>query len=269
MQNGGCLDDGDGANGQNSCPDGEDFGGADFPYLSANVKWTTTTGTAPLFPPYEDPEGRRRQGRLHRHDARGHPAHRHARPASRACSSPTRSRPPTSWCRSCSAQGREVDRGAAARGRRRRRDATALQRLRRCRIRAGAGHRPAPDARRSTPWSPGTPTRPTTASCRTRRGKPRLLTSASSFGRMITKLHLLINPRTARRRPPGGVRQQHDRHQRRRQPPAAGHHRPDRDATRRSSRRSPTRSSATSRRLAPPNAHPHADADGRTRRWAT
>jgi 5'-nucleotidase len=38
MQEGGCLDDGpDGANNQNSCPDGEEFEGADFQYLSANV----------------------------------------------------------------------------------------------------------------------------------------------------------------------------------------------------------------------------------------
>ena len=39
------------------------------------------------------------------------------------------------------------------------------------------------------------------------RGRPRLLTSASSFGRMITKLHLLLDPRdaatsSARRRTP-------------------------------------------------------------------
>jgi 5'-nucleotidase len=39
MQKGGCLDDGDGANGQNSCPEGKDFHGADFQYLGANVKW--------------------------------------------------------------------------------------------------------------------------------------------------------------------------------------------------------------------------------------
>ncbi len=38
MQKGGCLDDGDGANGANSCPEGS-FEGADFTYLGANVKW--------------------------------------------------------------------------------------------------------------------------------------------------------------------------------------------------------------------------------------
>lgn len=39
MQKGGCLDDGDGANGQDSCPGGREFHGADFQYLGANVKW--------------------------------------------------------------------------------------------------------------------------------------------------------------------------------------------------------------------------------------
>ncbi|MGZ5404146.1 MAG: metallophosphoesterase, partial [Nocardioides sp.] len=40
MQTGGCLADGpDGANGQNSCPEGKDFEGADFQYLGANVVW--------------------------------------------------------------------------------------------------------------------------------------------------------------------------------------------------------------------------------------
>lgn len=39
MQKGGCLDDGDGENGADSCPGGKDFEGADFQYLGANVKW--------------------------------------------------------------------------------------------------------------------------------------------------------------------------------------------------------------------------------------
>ncbi|MGH3346077.1 MAG: bifunctional metallophosphatase/5'-nucleotidase [Nocardioides sp.] len=39
MQNGGCLDDGDGENGADSCPGGKDFEGADFRYLGANVVW--------------------------------------------------------------------------------------------------------------------------------------------------------------------------------------------------------------------------------------
>jgi 5'-nucleotidase len=52
MQNGGCLDDGDGADNQNSCPDPDQpFGGADFDYLSANVLRTDTGKT--LLPSVE------------------------------------------------------------------------------------------------------------------------------------------------------------------------------------------------------------------------
>ncbi|MGY2703080.1 bifunctional metallophosphatase/5'-nucleotidase [Nocardioides sp. HB32] len=41
LQTGGCLDDGaDGANGQNSCPGDQRFAGADFQFLAANVGWT-------------------------------------------------------------------------------------------------------------------------------------------------------------------------------------------------------------------------------------
>ena len=39
MEKGGCLADGTGANGQDSCPGGRTFKGADFPYLGANVFW--------------------------------------------------------------------------------------------------------------------------------------------------------------------------------------------------------------------------------------
>jgi 5'-nucleotidase len=50
MQNGGCLPDGDGANNQNSCPIPEhEFAGADFQYLAANVVREDTGKT--LFPP--------------------------------------------------------------------------------------------------------------------------------------------------------------------------------------------------------------------------
>ena len=49
MANGGCIDDGDGANNQNSCPTGS-FGGADFPYLAANVFYQGTNTT--ILPAY-------------------------------------------------------------------------------------------------------------------------------------------------------------------------------------------------------------------------
>jgi 5'-nucleotidase len=49
MQSGGCIDDGDGANNQNSCAD-HIFPGANFQYLAANVKFTGTEKT--ILPPY-------------------------------------------------------------------------------------------------------------------------------------------------------------------------------------------------------------------------
>jgi 5'-nucleotidase len=49
MQHGGCLDDGDGANNQNSCAD-HTFAGADFDYLAANVKYEGTGQT--ILPAY-------------------------------------------------------------------------------------------------------------------------------------------------------------------------------------------------------------------------
>jgi 2',3'-cyclic-nucleotide 2'-phosphodiesterase (5'-nucleotidase family) len=50
MQSGGCIDDGPtGANNQNSCPDGS-FAGADFDFLAANVKYAGTDET--ILPAY-------------------------------------------------------------------------------------------------------------------------------------------------------------------------------------------------------------------------
>ena len=47
---GGCLDDGTGAANQDSCPGGKGFAGADFPFLAANVKYAGTNDT--ILPPY-------------------------------------------------------------------------------------------------------------------------------------------------------------------------------------------------------------------------
>jgi 5'-nucleotidase len=49
LASGGCLDDGDGANNQNSCA-AHEFEGADFAYLAANVKYAGTNKT--ILPPY-------------------------------------------------------------------------------------------------------------------------------------------------------------------------------------------------------------------------
>src|SRR3954452_2183078 len=50
MQSGGCLPEGRGQNNQDSCPGGKDFTGADFQYLSANVKFADTGRT--ILPSY-------------------------------------------------------------------------------------------------------------------------------------------------------------------------------------------------------------------------
>jgi 5'-nucleotidase len=55
MQKGGCLADGNGQNGQDSCPGGQDFKGADFKYLGANVFWKNAAAhkRATPFKPYQ------------------------------------------------------------------------------------------------------------------------------------------------------------------------------------------------------------------------
>jgi 5'-nucleotidase len=56
MQSGGCLDDGDGANNQNSCPDpNHRFRGAKFQYLAANVLYDDGLPHSgqPIFPAYK------------------------------------------------------------------------------------------------------------------------------------------------------------------------------------------------------------------------
>jgi 5'-nucleotidase len=55
MQKGGCLADGNGLNGQDSCPAGQTFDGANFKYLGANVFWKNPAGhSRPTpFKPYQ------------------------------------------------------------------------------------------------------------------------------------------------------------------------------------------------------------------------
>jgi 2',3'-cyclic-nucleotide 2'-phosphodiesterase (5'-nucleotidase family) len=50
MANGGCLPDGAGAGNQDSCPGGKSFTGADFPLLAANVRYAGTNRT--ILPAY-------------------------------------------------------------------------------------------------------------------------------------------------------------------------------------------------------------------------
>ncbi len=115
MQDGGCHP-GDGCyDGRRLRADG--FAGADFGFLAANVVDEDTR--EPFFAAVRDPRVRRHQDRLHRHDARGHAGHRLAGRHRRASSSSTRPRRPTSYVRDA-AQGarRQGDRRAAPRGRR-------------------------------------------------------------------------------------------------------------------------------------------------------
>jgi 5'-nucleotidase len=56
MEKGGCLNDGpNGANGQNSCPGDQGFEGSDWPYLGANVFWKNRAGhpRPTVFRPYK------------------------------------------------------------------------------------------------------------------------------------------------------------------------------------------------------------------------
>ena len=77
MQNGGCHP-------VDGCLDGDGFDGADFQFLAANV--VNDDHRRDAVPAVLDRELRRRQGGLHRHDARGHADHRQRRPASPAAS---------------------------------------------------------------------------------------------------------------------------------------------------------------------------------------
>ena len=88
LPDGGCIDDGDGANNQNSCAD-HTFTGAKF-RLPRRQRASTPATDQDDPAALRDQELQRRQDRLHRHDAEGHPDHRHRSPASRAWSSPTR-----------------------------------------------------------------------------------------------------------------------------------------------------------------------------------
>ena len=69
MQNGGCHP-------VDGCQDGDGFAGADFQFLAANV--VVQEQRQADLPGLQDPQPRRRQDRLHRADPQGHAEHRHA-----------------------------------------------------------------------------------------------------------------------------------------------------------------------------------------------
>ena len=90
MQNGGCHP-------VDGCQDGDPFAGADFTFLAANVAYKDTRRDD--LPALRDQALQRRQGRDHRHDARGHAARSSPRPASRPSTSSTRPTASTRWSR--------------------------------------------------------------------------------------------------------------------------------------------------------------------------
>ena len=151
MQKGGCHP-------VDGCLDGDDFAGADFEFLAANVVVESRGG--PLFPPYTIEQLRRqRQGRLHRHDPGGHAHHRHPRGRGRL-RLPRRGRHRQRPGRPQLGAGRREHRRAAPRGaacHRRR-----LQRLHR-HLRVPSSTSSTASTTRSTRSSAATPTRPTTA----------------------------------------------------------------------------------------------------------
>ena len=110
LQHGGCLDDGDGKDNQNSCAGTFRARFQPAPTSHATSPANVDHGTAGHRPGHDpavvlDQELRpRREGRLHRHDPEGDPDHRHPGRRRRAWSSPTRSRPPTRSCPSCAAR---------------------------------------------------------------------------------------------------------------------------------------------------------------------
>ena len=197
LQNGGCIDDGDGANNQNSCAD-HTFTGAKFQYLAANVLEKATGKT--ILPPYAVKNVQRCQGRLHRHDPQGHAVDRHRlrgrRPrVHRRGQDRQRPRPRAQGA------GRQRDRRAHPPGRQRRRPSTPYDFT--CKgggtlsadspiIPIAEGLDPAIDMIIS-----GHTHQPYVCSLPDPNGQPRLVTSASSFGRLYQRDDVTYDRRTS------------------------------------------------------------------------
>jgi 5'-nucleotidase len=194
MQHGGCIDDGpEGANGANSCPDHE-FAGADYSYLSANVFWKNAAAhkRPTVFKPFQVMKvhgqkiafiGMTLEGTPEIVSQAGIQNVRFADEVETANALVPRLR--KKGVKSIVVLLHE---GVAPK------DATAYND---CSGVSGAGLTiaqdlsPAIDAVIS-----GHTHQPYNCVVQDPKGHPRLFTSASSFGRMITKMHLLINPRT-------------------------------------------------------------------------
>ena len=155
------------------------------------------------------------------------PTHRHREPASPAWSSPTRCRPPTRWCR-CSAQGRQGDRRAPPPGRRPQQQtftARTASRTRQPDLRPHLrqGRHPRSDVSRSSPIAKGLDPeidmivsghthQPYVCDMQDPAGQSRLVTSASSFGRLFTETELTYDKTQAGHRPRVGQGREHAGH---------------------------------------------------------
>src|SRR3954454_11884545 len=194
MQKGGCLPDGTGANGQDSCPGGQDFKGADFKYLGANVFWKNAAGhSRPTpFKPYQIFKVGGQKVAFIGMTLEGTPS---IVSAAGIASVDFRDEVDTANALVPKLKKKHVKsiivllhEGVTPT------DATAYNS---CTGVTGAGLAiaqnlsPAIDAVVS-----GHTHQPYNCVVKARKGKPRLFTSASSFGRMITKLHFLIDPKT-------------------------------------------------------------------------
>ena len=212
MADGGCIDDGRRRE-QPELLRRRTFAGADFPYLAANVKYAGTEQDDPAGLHGQEHQGR--QDRLHRHDPQGHADHRHRVRGRRAGVHRRGRRPPTRSCPCCEAQGVKAivvlihQGGVPATARTAhlsRLDVQATTPPADGDQRQGSSCRPARSSRSPSSLDPADrhgrlgphPPAVRVLASRTRPGKPRLVTSASSFGRLVHGDDADVRPSHAR-----------------------------------------------------------------------
>ena len=195
MQKGGCLPDGpNGVNGQNSCPGTEDFKGADFRYLGANVAWKNPAGhpRPTPFRPYQIFRVEDQKVAFIGMTLEGTPSI-----VSQAGIADVQFKDEIETANALVPELRKkgvksivvlLHEGVTPT------DATAYNS---CSGVSGAGLAIAQGlAPQIDAVVSGHTHQPYNCVVKDPRGKPRLFTSASSFGRMVTKLHFLIDPKT-------------------------------------------------------------------------
>ena len=194
MQKGGCLADGTGLNGQDSCPGGQTFEGADFPYLGANVFWKNAAGhpRPTPFKPYKIFRVDNQKVAFIGMTLEGTPAI-----VSQAGIADVQFNDEVETANALVPKLRKLGvksiivllhEGVTPT------DATAYNS---CSGVSGAGLAIAQSlAPQIDAVVSGHTHQPYNCVVKDPKGRPRLFTSASSFGRMVTKLHFLIDPKT-------------------------------------------------------------------------